>query len=357
MKAASTLPAKEGFEQERNGKKAALYYLKKGNLQAALTNYGARLVSLLVPGKDGVIKDVVLGLDSLAAYETARYSFLGATVGRYANRIAHGKFSLDGKEYKLATNLGQHHLHGGIENFQEKLWETKQPDAATIIFSYRSPDGEEGYPGNLDVTVVYQLTENNELRANFRATTDQPTVVNLTNHAYFNLNGQGAGTVLEHSLEINADYITETDEDAIPSGVLMPVDGSPFDFRTAHKIGERIEEDHLLIRYGSGYDHNYVLNKKEDGALSFAARATGNESGIVMEVYTTEPGMQLYTANFLQGNIRMRSGAMDIKNSGFCLETQHFPDSPNHPQFPTTRLDPGEVFESQTLFRFMQVPG
>lgn len=353
MHAAATLPGKEGFTQERNGKQVALYHLRKGSLQAAFTNYGARLVSLLVPGADGMLRDVVLGLGSLEAYEAARSSFFGSTVGRYANRIAHGRFILDGVPYTLATNLGAHHLHGGVDNFQEKVWDAVQPDEATVVFRYRSPDGEEGYPGNLDVEVTYQLTESNELKAVFKANTDKPTVVNLTNHAYFNLNGQGSGTVLEHRLQINAHFITETDEYAIPTGVLMPVAGTPFDFLEPHTIGERINDPHTLIRYGHGYDHNFVLNKNKGNELSFAARVMGEQSGIVMEVETTEPGMQLYCANFLKGTVALRNGAMDEKNSGFCLETQHFPDSPNQPGFPTTRLNPGEVFTSETVFRFV----
>lgn len=351
--AAVTLPEKEGFQQQKDGKQVDIFYLHNGRLQAAFTNYGARLVSLLVPGADGQLRDVVLGLDSLEAYKSAWSSFLGATVGRYANRIAHGRFTLDGKAYQLATNLGDHHLHGGIENFQEKVWEATQPDDATIVFTYHSPDGEEGYPGNMDIEVRYELTTNHELKASFKATTDQPTVVNLTNHAYFNLNGQGSGTILNHRLQINADHITETDAFAIPTGALMPVAGTPFSFLEPHTIGERINDPHPLIQYGHGYDHNYVLRKERPNSLSFAARAIGDQSGIVMEVETTEPGVQLYCANFMKGDVRLRSGAMDEKNSGFCLETQHFPDSPNHAHFPTTRLNPGEVFESVTMFRFL----
>lgn len=353
MNTPSTLPPKEGFDRQLPGGQAALFYLKAGNLQAAFTNWGARLVSLLVPDGAGQLRDVVLGLDTLEAYAAARSSFLGATVGRYANRIAKGSFSLDGSSYQLATNLGAHHLHGGIDNFQEKVWVAHQPDEATVVFSYLSPDGEEGYPGNLQVKATYHLTEQQELVVKFEAITDKPTVVNLTNHAYFNLNGQGNGTVLGHQLEINAAHITETDEAAIPTGALMPVAGTPFDFRTPHSIGERITADHPLIRYGSGYDHNFVLEKNVGSALQFAARATGDLSGITMEVHTTEPGMQLYCANFLKGNILLRSGTPDIKNSGLCLETQHFPDSPNQPHFPSTRLDPGATFRSETVFRFL----
>jgi aldose 1-epimerase len=348
----STLPEKKLFEQIFEGQHVHLFYLKKGSLQAAFTNYGARLVSLLAPDAKGTMQDVVIGLESLDAYLGARSSFLGSTVGRYANRIAFGKFSLDGQAYQVPTNLGRHHLHGGYQNFQEKVWDAKQVDEATIVFSYRSADGEEGYPGNLEVTATYQLTEANELSISYEATTDKSTVVNLTNHAYFNLNGQGSGTVLGHVLEINADAITEADAESIPTGVLMPVAETPFDFRTPQPIGSGIDADHEQIRFGSGYDHNFVLNKMEGEGPGFAARATGDETGIVMEVYTTEPGVQLYTANFLKGDVQLRSGAMDNKNCGFCLETQHFPDSPNQPAFPSTRLDQGEVYRSQTVYAF-----
>jgi len=305
-----------------------------------------------VPDSEGALRDVVLGLESVAAYQVARSSFLGSTVGRYANRIAFGKFSLDGTAYQVPQNLPPHHLHGGLQNFQEQVWDATQPDEATVVFSYLSKDGEEGYPGNLQVTATYRLTDASELEISYNATTDKPTVINLTNHAYFNLNGQGSGTVLDHVLEVAADAITEADHTSIPTGRLMPVEGTPFDFRTPHPIGSRIDADHEQIRFGSGYDHNFVLNKNGAEGAQFAARARGNESGIGMEVYTTEPGMQLYTANFLKGDVQLRSGAPDVKNSGFCLETQHFPDSPNQPDFPTTRLNPGEQFVSKTVYRF-----
>jgi aldose 1-epimerase len=347
------LPQQKAFEQDVNGRNTQLFYLKMGNLQAAFTNYGARLVSLLVPDKNGQLRDVVLGLDSVAAYQMARSSFLGSTVGRYANRIAFGKFSLYGTEYQVPQNLPPHHLHGGFNNFQEQVWNAEQPDEATIVFAYLSVDGEEGFPGNLQVTATYQLTGANELKIRYTATTDKPTVVNLTNHAYFNLNGQGSGTVLQHTLQINADAITEADATSIPTGRLMPVEQTPFDFRTPTKIGARINADHEQIQFGSGYDHNFVLIKNGGGELGFAARAVGDATGIEMEVYTTEPGMQLYTANFLKGDVRLRSGAMDIKNCGFCLETQHFPDSPNRPEFPTTRLDPGATYASETIYKFV----
>lgn len=352
MDTTSALPLKQEFEANTEGKAIQLFYLRGGSLQAAFTNYGARLVSLLAPGKNGQVYDVTIGLDSLEAYRKASSSFFGSTVGRYANRIAFGRFSLDGVDCQVPANLGRHHLHGGYKNFQEQVWDARQPDEATLIFTYLSKDGEEGYPGNLQVTATYQLTDANELKISFEATTDKPTVVNLTNHAYFNLNGQGSGNILEHVLQINADATTETDAESIPSGRLMPVDGTPFDFRKPHAISARIGADHEQLRFGSGYDHNFVLNKKEEGELSFAARATGDKTGIVMEVYTTEPGMQLYAANFLKGDTVLRSGGRDIKHCGFCLETQHFPDSPNHPHFPTTRLNPGQSFYSETIFRF-----
>lgn len=348
-----TLPSNEGFEQTEAGKEVHLYYLQNGLLKAAVTNYGARLVSLLVPDKNGEPLDVVIGLDSIERYKEARSAFFGATVGRYANRIAFGKFSLNGQQYQLATNLGRHHLHGGIHNFQEVVWDAGQPDEATVVFSYLSEDGEEGYPGNLHITVTYQLTAQNELVVHFEAKTDKPTVVNLTNHSYFNLNGQGNGTILDHMLQINADYFTPTDAESIPKGTVQAVAGTPFDFREPMPIGARIDADNEQINFGSGYDHNFVLNKREENELSFAARATGDQSGVVMEVHTTEPGMQLYCANFQKGTIQLRNGTRDIKNCGFCLETQHYPDSPNQPAFPSTVLKEGEKFDSRTVFRFL----
>ncbi len=348
---APVVPDARPFEQTIEGKKTALYVLQnRHGVQAVFTNYGARWVSLLMTDKSGQPADVVLGLSSVDDYKNAEEAYFGATVGRYANRIAKARFTLDGKEYRLAANLPPSHLHGGNQGFQFKVWEAEQ-SGQSITFSYLSPDGEEGYPGNLQVSATYTLTDDNEVKVEFKATTDKPTVLNLTNHAYFNLNGQGSGDVLNHMLTINADRYTPVDKDSIPLGRLDSVEGTPFDFRKATAIGERIETDNEQLKFGTGYDHNFVLNKS-GAELSLAAIAVGDETGIQMEVHTTEPGVQLYTANFLEGKHTLKGGLKDHKRNAFCLETQHFPDSPNQPHFPSTELRPGEEFTSQTIFRF-----
>jgi aldose 1-epimerase len=291
-----------------------------------------------------------VGFSDLAQYFNIKDAYYGATVGRFANRIALGKFSLNGKEYTLATNNGPNHLHGGVKGFDNVVWDAQQKDEATITFTYFSKDGEEGYPGNVQVKVTYNLTGNNELHAHFEAETDQPTIINLTNHAYFNLNGQGSGTILNHLLQINANHYIPIDATSIPFGTIDPVEGTPFDFRQPAAIGARINEKHEQLENGSGYDHNFVLNKN-NGGLTFAAAAVGDKSGIRLEVFTTEPGMQFYTGNYMPGKNKLPNGATDDWRTGFCLETQHFPDSPNNPNFPSTILNPGEKFDSQTIFR------
>jgi len=347
----AAVPDAGPFERTINGKKTGLYVLQnKSGAQAVFTNYGARWVSMLVPDKEGNTTDVVVGLTSVEAYKTAEEPYYGATVGRYANRIGKARFTLEGKEYQLAANLPPSHLHGGKEGFQYKVWEVEQ-NGNELTFTYLSPDGEEGYPGNLQVTAVYTLTDDNEVTVNFKATTDKTTVLNLTNHAYFNLNGQGSGDVLNHVLQINADRFTPVDKDSIPVGRLDSVEATPLDFRKPTVIGERIHEDYEQLKFGTGYDHNFVLNKEGD-EMSFAAIAVGDKTGIQLEVHTTEPGIQLYTGNFMEGKHTLKGGYKDEKRNAFCLETQHFPDSPNQPGFPTTVLKPGEVFSSRTVFKF-----
>ena len=347
----AAVPDAGAFQQTIDGKKTDLYVLQnKAGVQAVFTNYGARWVSMLVPDKEGNTKDVVIGLPSVEDYKNAEEPYYGATVGRYANRIGKAKFTLDGKEYQLAANLPPSHLHGGKEGFQYKVWDAVQ-QGQSVTFTYLSPDGEEGYPGNLQVTAVYTLTDDGEVTVDFKATTDKPTVLNLTNHAFFNLNGEGSGDVLNHILQINADRYTPVDKDSIPVGRLDSVEGTPFDFRKATVIGERIETENEQLKYGTGYDHNLVLNK-QGSELSLAAIATGDETGIQMEVHTTEPGMQLYTGNFMKGKHTLKSGTKDEKRNAFCLETQHFPDSPNQPGFPSTVLRPGETFTSRSVFKF-----
>jgi aldose 1-epimerase len=296
-----------------------------------------------------VMADVTLGYDSLPAYYSGG-GFFGCVVGRYANRIAKGKFTLNGKEYSLFLNNGVNSLHGGKEGFNRKIWEGKAA-GNTVEFKMMSPDGEEGYPGNLNVTVLYTLTDSNELKINYTATTDQPTVVNLTNHAYFNLAGVGSGTILDHKMQLFSEAITPVDSTLIPTGEFMKVKGTPFDFLEPHAIGERINDQHIQIRYGLGYDHNYVLKEKANRELVKAAEVTEPNSGRVMTVYTTEPGVQFYSGNFLNGKEKGKGAVYDHR-TGFCLETQHFPDSPNQPNFPSAVLQPGETWESQTIYRF-----
>ena len=349
--AGAVLPDAKPFRQTIDGKQTDLFVLQnRQGVQAVFTNYGARWVSLLMPDRAGNVTDVVVGLTSVEDYKNAEEPYYGATVGRYANRIARGRFTLNGQEYTLATNNAPNHLHGGNQGFQYKVWDAVQT-GQSIAFTYLSPDGEEGYPGNLQVKAVYTLTDNNEITVTFEARTDKATVVNLTNHAYFNLNGQGSGDVLHHRLTINADRYTPIDETSIPLGTLDNVEGTPFDFRNGPTIGEKIDADDPQLKNGGGYDHNFVLNKGE-GELTLAALAVGDRSGIQLEVHTTEPGLQLYTGNFMAGKHNLKGGFKDEKRNAFCLETQHFPDSPNQPQFPSTVLQPGEVFTSRTIFRF-----
>jgi aldose 1-epimerase len=320
-------------------------------IQVRITNYGATVVSITTPDRSGTLGDIVLGFDTFDRYKT-NGSFLGVVVGRYGNRIARGRFSLDGTEYTLATNNGPNHLHGGLRGFDKVVWTARAVDTAegpSVQLEYLSRDGEEGYPGNLSATVVYTLTDQDELRIDYSATTDQKTVVNLTNHSYFNL--AGSGDILAHEVEINADRFTPVDGTLIPTGVLQPVEGTPFDFRRATPIGARIDQPDAQLRFGGGYDHNFVLNR-EGAGVSLAARVTDPSSGRILEVRTTEPGVQFYTGNFLDGTIQGKGGQVYQKRAGFCLETQHFPDSPNHPTFPSTVLEPGQRYETTTVFAF-----
>ena len=336
-----------------DGKGVEIYTLanSKGS-EARIMTYGGTLVSLKVPDKNGKFSDVVLGYDSLADYQKAT-AYFGALIGRYGNRIGKGTFSIDGKEYKLAINNGVNHLHGGLKGFDKVVWTASpsfQADGAHLELTYLSRDGEEGYPGNLNVKVEYVLTENNELKIEYSATTDKPTVVSLTHHSYFNLAGAGQGTILDHQLTLNADRFTPTDSGSIPTGELRSVKGTPFDFTKATAIGSRIEQIDEQLKFGNGYDHNFALNK--DKALSLAATVYEPTSGRVMEVFTTEPGVQFYTGNFLDGSIKGKSGQNYPRRSGFCLEAQHFPDSPNRPKFPSTVLRPGKTYTQTTIYKF-----
>lgn len=356
--ASNTVSAKETivrkpFGKTKDGQPVELFVLTNDNgMQVSITNYGAIITHLLVPDKKGKTADVVLGFDTLDEY-LAGHPFFGAVAGRYGNRIAKGKFTLDGKSYTLAKNNGENHLHGGVKGFDKAVWKASIPrieEGVAVKLTHVSPDGDEGYPGTLTVSVTYTLTPKNELRMDYQATTDKATPINVTNHSYFNLAGQGEGDVLGHELEINADRFTPVDSGLIPTGELRSVKDTPFDFRKPTTIGERIDKDEEQAKIGKGYDHNFVLNKKA-GELSLAARAHDPKSGRVLEVFTTEPGVQFYTGNFLDGSSKGK-GKTYKHRYGFCLETQHFPDSPNKPDFPSTILRPGEEFKSTTVFKF-----
>lgn len=340
------------FDKTIDGKQVKLYHLKgKGNIQVAITNYGAKIVSLLAPDKQGQLADVELGYDNIDQYVNTKERYYGGIVGRYGNRIAKGKFKVDGKEYTLATNNGVNHLHGGKKGFNDVVWDAEQPNDHTLKLHYLSKDGEEGYPGNLDITLTYELTDSNEVKIDYTATTDKATVVNLTNHSFFNLHGAGNGDINDHVLYINADKFTPVDSTLIPKGKLEPVKGTPMDFTTPTKIGERVDADFEQLKFGKGYDHNYVLNKKGK-ELSLAATVEEPQSGRFLEVWTTEPGVQFYGGNFLDGTDKGKEGKTYVHRGAFCLETQHYPDSPNQPSFPSVVLKPGETYSSTCVYKF-----
>lgn len=343
----------DSFKRTTDGRETGLYILKNSkHAEAVFTNYGGRLVSLLIPDKSGKLTDVVVGFNSVNAYEKSTEPYFGATIGRYGNRIAKGKFSLDGKAYTLFTNNGQNTLHGGKKGYQYVVWDAKQPDPHTVEFKYISKDMEEGFPGNLAVTVTYTLTDENELKMDYVATTDKPTVVNLTNHAFFNLNGEGSGNILGHQLQIYADGYTPVDSALIPTGKIEKVAGTPFDFSKSLTIGSRINDKNEQLDNGKGYDHNFVLNKTKGMGMFHAATVKGDKSGIVMDVYTTEPGLQFYSGNFMQGKNTFKGGSRDDFRTAIALETQHFPDSPNQSSFPSTVLKPGQTYQTSSIYKF-----
>jgi len=345
---------KASFGKTADGENVDLYTLRntKG-VEAKITNLGGIVVSLKVPDKNGKFDDVVLGFNDLDSYLKPG-PYFGALIGRYGNRIAKGRFTLNGVEYKLAVNNGENHLHGGIKGFDKVIWtgrESKTKAGPAVILTYLSKDGEEGYPGNLNVTVVYTLTNNNELKIEYSATTDKDTVTNLTHHSYFNLAGEGNGDILNHLVTIKATRFLPTDAGSIPTGELRNVSGTPFDFLKATGIGARINQDEEQLKLGNGYDHTWIINGRP-GTLRLAAQAYEPTSGRRMQVWTTEPGMQFYTGNFLDGTLTGKSGKIYQRRYGFCFETQHYPDSPNHPAFPTTTLKKGATYRSTTIYRF-----
>ncbi|MFD0793712.1 aldose epimerase family protein [Mucilaginibacter litoreus] len=348
------LPPASAFEKTINGKQTHLYIIKnKNGVEAAVTNYGGRIVSLLVPDINGKMTDVVLGFDSVDGFINSKEPYYGATIGRYGNRIAKGKFKLDGKEYTLATNNGPNTLHGGHPGFQEVVWDAKLIDSATLELSYLAKDMEGGFPGNLNVKVTYQITDDNAMKVNYSATTDKNTVVNLTNHAFFNLNGEGSGTILDHSVQINADNYTPVDSTLIPTGKIEAVAGTPFDFTKPTKIGDRINQDNIQLKHGKGYDHNFVLSAHD--LTVPVATVIGDKSGIKMEIFTEEPALQFYSGNFMQSQNAMKGGKKDDFRTSFAMETQHYPDSPNQPTFPSTELKPGQTYKTLSIYKFSVV--
>ncbi len=345
---------RKNFQTTINGKEVDLYVLKNkiGN-EVAITNYGGAIVAIMIPDKYGKYNNVIQGHDNIKDIIESPEPYLSTLIGRYGNRIAKGKFQLHGKEYNLPINNGPNCLHGGKKGFNAKVWDALQMNNQTLVLKYVSPYGEEGFSGELKTTVIYTFNDNNELVIEYMATTNKKTIINLTSHGFFSLQGiaNPTPTIERQVCEINADYYLPIDETSIPTGEIRFVEGTPFDFRTAKTIGQDIDADHQQIKNGSGYDHCYVLNKKEVGELSFAARLSDPDTGRVMEVYTTEPGIQFYTDNWANG-YQGQHGATFPRRSAVCFEAQHFPDSPNHPYFPSVVLDPDNQYKQKTIYKF-----
>ncbi len=343
---------RENFQSVINGKQTDLFILENSNgMKIAITNYGGRIVSWFAPDRDGNMDDIVLGFESLDDFLNAGSSSYGATIGRFANRIANGRFELDGQNYQLDVNNPPNHLHGGPGGFYHVVFDAQQLSDRHLRLQYLSPDGEEGYPGNLLVQVQFILNDANELTIDYTASTDKPTVINLTNHAFFNLRGASLGKINDHELMINSSHYTPVDETAIPTGELAPVAGTPFDFREMTPIGRHQSDDHAQLEYVRGYDHNFVIHRDHPDKMTLAARIYEPDTGRIMEIETTEPGIQFYGGNFLNGSDIGKNGQPHEFRYAFCLEPQHFPDSPNQLDFPSTRLDPGEFFHSVTTYR------
>jgi aldose 1-epimerase len=351
---AGQMDIKKGAFGKADGKDVYLYTLTNANgMQVKITSYGGTVTSIMVPDRQGKMADVVLGFDNLDDY-ISKSPYFGCIVGRYGNRIANGKFTLNDKEYKLAQNNGPNNLHGGVKSFDKVVWDAepvKGADSVGLKLTYLSKDGEEGFPGNLNVTVVYTLTNDNELKIENRATTDKTTIVNLTHHSYFNLKGQGNGDILDHVLMLNANKYTPTNKTSIPTGELADVKDTPMDFTRATAVGERIDSDNEQLKFAGGYDHNWCINRKGDG-LELVGTVAENSTGRVLEVYSTAPGVQFYSGNFLDGTITGKNGKVYKKRYGLCLEPQLYPDTPNHPNFPSCVLEPGDTYEHDIVYKF-----
>ena len=344
------LPTQKAFDTILDNQKVSLYYLKnKNGLEVAITNYGGRIVSLLVPNKKAEKTDVIIGPGTIQEFISSKEPYFGAIIGRYGNRIAQGNFSIESKSFKLNKNNGVNHLHGGLLGFQYKVWDVELNNPQILKLHYLSKDGEEGYPGNLNVYVSYELNDSNELIMDYQATTDKKTVINLTNHAFFNLNG--VGEITNHILYINAANYTPIDSTLIPIGNIESVANTPFDFQNKTRIGERILLNNEQLTFGKGYDHNFVLNKDKN-KLSLAATAIGDKSGIQLDVYTQEPGLQFYSGNFMQSKNKLKRNTVDDFRTAFCLESQHYPNSPNQKNFPSTILMPNAIYKTKTIYKF-----
>lgn len=341
------------FVSEVDGKPTALYVLKNSQgAEACVTNWGGRLVSVMVPDRDGKLTDVVLGYDNIQQYVQFPDNNYGALIGRYGNRIANGQFQLDGQSYQLPQNNNGHCLHGGPKGYHAVTWDARQIDGQSVELTYLSPDGEAGFPGNLKVKVIYRLTDDNAIDIRYEATTDKPTIVNLTNHSYFNLSGVPGSTITDHKIQINADTYVPVDETLIPTGKIETVEGTPMDLRQLVTVGDHIDDDFAQLRYGGGYDHNWVLNTKGDLSAP-AAKVVSEKSGIVMEVFTNEPGLQFYAGNSMsEAGDKGKLGVVYPRRGALCLETQHYPDSPNQKQFPSVVLQPGETYQSRCIYKF-----
>lgn len=345
------LASNENFDGEFDEKKINIFYLKNKTISVAITNYGARVVSFLIPDKSGALTDIVVGFKSIQEYIKADCPYYGAIIGRFANRIANGKFTLAGKNYQLELNNVHNALHGGSNGFHNRVWDALQIEESAVELKYISKDGENGYPGTMTTKVSYRLTDDNQFMIDYELSTDKKTIANVTNHNFWNLNGEGSGDILDHEIKINATKFIAIDSTSIPKAI-EAVKKTPFDFTEFHRIGERIETDNVQLKNGNGYDHNFVLDKGITSSPELIAIVKGNLSDIVMEVFTTEPGVQLYSGNFMEGKDVCKSGTKDEYRTAFCLETQHFPDSPNQPTFPTTVMEPGNVYKSTTIHKF-----